>query len=77
MPWWLEPCAAAAVPLLIWLYLALFRGGFWRPRTLPPAAIAARARVAAIVPARNEAEHIARAVQSLLAQRWRRPRGRL
>ncbi len=67
---WLEPCAAAAVPLLIWLYLALFRGGFWRPRTLPPAAIAARARVAAIVPARNEAEHIARAVQSLLAQRF-------
>ncbi len=70
MPAWLEPCAAAAVPLLIWLYLALFRGGFWRPRTLPPAAIAARARVAAIVPARNEAEHIARAVQSLLAQRF-------
>lgn len=70
MPPGFEPCLAAAVPLLIWLYLALFRGGFWRPCVLPPAGSPARARVAAIVPARNEAENIGRAVQSLLGQRF-------
>ena len=67
--------AAAALPLAIWLYLLLARGGFWRVARqlgpLPPAAAAvARAdrRVVAIVPARNEAEGIGRAVSSLLAQ---------
>jgi hopene-associated glycosyltransferase HpnB len=70
--------AAAAVPLAIWLYLLLARGGFWRvsrelgPQS-PPAeggtrtAIAA-ARVIAIVPARNEAQGIGNAIGSLLAQ---------
>lgn len=69
--------AAAAVPLAIWIYLLLARGGFWRvSRALPPqpssiAAVGAgrRARrVTAVVPARNEAESIGRAVSSLLAQ---------
>lgn len=62
--------AAAAVPLLIWLYLLLARGRFWLPRTLPSAADGMRGRVVAIIPARNEAEHIAQAVASLLGQRW-------
>jgi hopene-associated glycosyltransferase HpnB len=67
---------AAALPLAIWLYLLLARGGFWRvARALPPrsspGAIAVRPtgrRVVAVVPARDEAEGIGRAVGSLLAQ---------
>jgi hopene-associated glycosyltransferase HpnB len=66
---------AAAVPLAVWLYLLLARGGFWRvSRSLqpPPRSLAADAsagrRVIAIVPARNEAEGIGNAVSSLLAQ---------
>jgi hopene-associated glycosyltransferase HpnB len=71
--------AAAAVPLVIWLYLLLARGGFWRvSQALPESARAgggaARGRldplkVIAVVPARNEEAGIARAVSSLLAQR--------
>jgi hopene-associated glycosyltransferase HpnB len=73
--------AAAAAPLAIWLYLLLARGGFWRVplarRPLPSIPVSAadrdadrRAgeRVVAVVPARNEAEGIGKAVSSLLAQ---------
>ena len=67
--------AAAAVPLAIWLYLLLARGGFWRVsrsvRRQSSSEGALRAggrRVIAVVPARNEAEGIGRAVRSLLAQ---------
>ncbi len=68
--------AAAAVPLAIWLYLLLARGGFWRvsrvlqPRFSPAttAAVASGRRVVAVVPARNEAEGIGKAVRSLLEQ---------
>ena len=68
--------AAAAVPLAIWLYLLLARGGFWRvsrARLVPPSsatsvAVGSGRRVIAVVPARNEAEGIAKAVSSLLAQ---------
>jgi hopene-associated glycosyltransferase HpnB len=61
----------AAVPLLIWLYLLLARGGFWRVSRhfppLPPNHDLAR-QVVAIIPARNEAAVIGDAVQSLLQQ---------
>jgi hopene-associated glycosyltransferase HpnB len=68
--------AAAALPLAIWLYLLVARGGFWRvSRSLQPQSAAAAAatgsggrRVVAVVPARNEAEGIGKAVSSLLAQ---------
>ena len=63
-----DPCMLAWVPLLIWLYLLFARGRFWAPRTLPSAAGPVGGRVVAVVPARNEAEHIGRAVGSLLAQ---------
>lgn len=66
----LEACAAAGLPALIWLYLAVFRGGFWRPRTLPAPRRAPRSSVVVIVPARNEARTIGRAVRSLLGQRF-------
>jgi len=65
--------AAAAVPLAIWLYLLLARGGFWRVRRMlgppsAPAATAVHGPVIAVIPARDEAEGIGRAVSSLLAQ---------
>ena len=65
-----DPCTLAWVPLAIWLYLLFARGRFWVPRTLPPAGAPVGGRVVAVVPARNEAEHIGRAVGSLLGQDW-------
>lgn len=52
----------------IWLYLLLFRGGFWRTRPEPPPAAGDPVAVVAIVPARDEAAVIGRALSSLLAQ---------
>src|SRR5215510_3415597 len=57
--------------VLVWLYLLLARGGFWRvsrhlPRSLPDAPPSSR--VAVIIPARNEAEVIGRSLTSLLTQ---------
>ncbi|HEY6515612.1 MAG TPA: glycosyltransferase [Steroidobacteraceae bacterium] len=67
--------AAAAVPLAIWLYLLLARGGFWRvsravqaSSSSPTAAVSAGRHIIAVVPARNEVEGIAKAVSSLLGQ---------
>jgi cellulose synthase/poly-beta-1,6-N-acetylglucosamine synthase-like glycosyltransferase len=63
--------AIAAVPLLIWTYLLLGRGGFWQPARhfspRPPHHNAPRS-VIAIIPARNEAQLISAAVASLLRQ---------
>lgn len=67
--------AAAAITFLAWLYLLLGRGGFWRfteprrdhrlPAVLP--------RIAAIVPARQEAAVIGRSITSLLKQQYDGP----
>ncbi len=63
--------ALAAVAVLIWLYLLLARGGFWRvsaqlaPR--PDDRRLARA-IVAVIPARNEAGVVGDAVRSLLRQ---------
>jgi hopene-associated glycosyltransferase HpnB len=60
----------AVIPVLIWLYLLLGRGRFWRvaaqrARALPPAA----ARdIVVVIPARNEAPLIGTAVASLARQ---------
>jgi hopene-associated glycosyltransferase HpnB len=68
------PPILAAVSLALWLYLLLGRSGFWRarpriedeappePRSWPP--------LIAIVPARNEADHVATTLRSLLAQSY-------
>jgi hopene-associated glycosyltransferase HpnB len=60
------------VALAIWLYLLVARGGFWRARERDDitdlAPLARWPSVAAIVPARNEADVIARSVGSLLTQ---------
>ena len=64
------------VALAIWLSLALFRGGFFRvsDRLLPDDGGSHQAaRVAAIIPARNEAESIALAVTSLMRQEYGGP----
>ena len=72
----------AWLSLLIWLVLLFGRGGFWRAQALErlsestvhavgQAEIARRGAwpaVVAVVPARNEADVIGRAVTSLLAQ---------
>ena len=70
----------AALSLLIWLYLLLARGGFWRvPPDLAPAnwagapVNAPAKKVVAVIPARDEAAVIADTVQSLLTQRYRGP----
>ncbi|HEY1900496.1 MAG TPA: glycosyltransferase [Steroidobacteraceae bacterium] len=63
----------ALLPVLIWLYLMLARGGFWRVGRLlsTDAAVPGAAdRVVAVIPARNEASVVGLAVQSLLAQHY-------
>ena len=53
--------------VLIWLYLLLGNGGFWRVE-LPSEVSARMARVVAVVPARDEADVIGAAIRSLLSQ---------
>jgi hopene-associated glycosyltransferase HpnB len=63
----------AGLSLVIWIVLTFFRGAFWQPRAFD-ANVEGREqplswpRVAAVVPARNEAETIARCVESLAGQ---------
>ncbi|HUB79224.1 MAG TPA: glycosyltransferase [Bryobacteraceae bacterium] len=63
----------AALALAIWFYLLFLRGGFWREFTRPgssPAKPGASApRIVAVVPARDEAEVVARSMASLASQR--------
>ncbi len=72
-----DPMAvAAAASLCGWLYLAVARGGFWRLaqvlRSAPRQKHAApERRVAVVIPARDEAETIGDAVDSLLDQNYR------
>jgi hopene-associated glycosyltransferase HpnB len=59
----------ALISLLAWLYLVLLHGRFWQAGpVLAPAQPSCARDVAVIVPARDEAEVIARAIGSLLAQ---------
>src|SRR5260370_39261533 len=57
----------AAIPFAIWLYLLLARGNFWKLREdeIAPKPLENWPRVVAVVPARNEAETIGRAIVSL------------
>jgi len=70
----------AILALAIWLYLLLFRGGFWLGRETdtrapPPLArgVEPSPRVVAVVPARNEANVLPRSLRSLLAQDYAPP----
>jgi hopene-associated glycosyltransferase HpnB len=72
--------AAGMLTLVIWAYLVLGRGGFWRIAPEPSHLILAGkdssengaqvnpVRIAVIIPARNEADMVDRAVRSLLQQ---------
>jgi hopene-associated glycosyltransferase HpnB len=58
-------------PLAVWLYMLLFRSGFWRLRERDTALVPepqSWPAVVAVVPARNEADVIARSIGSLIAQ---------
>ena len=65
---------AAAATLALWLYLLFFRGAFWREflkRDAPPEGpLRHPPRIVAVIPARNEAPTVARAVASLAAQHY-------
>ncbi len=67
----------ALLSAAIWAYLILARGGFWRAaeRDEPDVAASPSAwpAVVAVVPARNEADVIGRAVTSLLVQDYAGP----
>lgn len=54
----------------IWIYLLLFRGGFWRevPRPAPNRVPERWPDVVAVIPARNEADVVGEAIAALLAQ---------
>jgi len=63
----------AAVSLVIWIVLTFFRGTFWQLRAFDGDTAGNEQpqrwpRVVALVPARNEAETIARSLESLAAQ---------
>ena len=64
----------AVLSLLIWLYLLTAHGRFWQSAPELPAGRAAAARaVAVVVPARDEAAHIAASLGSLLDQEYAGP----
>jgi hopene-associated glycosyltransferase HpnB len=61
-----------ALSFIVWLVLWLRHGGFWRTETAPvPTAPHDWPNVVVVIPARNEAEGIGRAVGSLLGQDYR------
>ena len=68
----LSPTLLAVIPLAIWIYLFLARGNFWQLREDDTKAKSLEhwPRIAAIVPARNEAGTIERSVRSLAAQNY-------
>lgn len=61
----------AALAFLVWIYLVLFHGSFWRSGpVLPEATAPGRAKVVVIVPARDEAGSIRASIGSLLRQNY-------
>jgi len=66
----LPPTLIATIPLAVWVYLFFLRGSFWQLQEdkTEPESLDRWSRVVAIVPARNEADTIARCVASLAKQ---------
>src|SRR5438067_5556052 len=68
-PFTLAALAAAALNLLIWIYLLVGRGRFWLVGVEAPAGVGeVQASIAVIIPARNEAAFIEQSLLSLLEQ---------
>lgn len=67
----------AMICVAIWAYLILARGAYWRASVRDTTRIAGISgpwpAVAAVIPARNESDYIARSMQSLLRQDYRGP----
>src|SRR5262245_65583143 len=68
--------ALASLALAVWGYLLLFRGGFWLcrendERDAADLPVGPWPSVAAIVPARDEADMLPKSLASLLAQDYR------
>src|SRR5258708_846799 len=61
---------AGSTSLLIWAYLLLARGGFWRITSTGPECVSREIEgpIAVIVPARNEAGVVGKSISSLLNQ---------
>jgi hopene-associated glycosyltransferase HpnB len=69
------PIVLAGLSLAIWIVLTFFRGAFWQLRRfdddlVAPVPSKIWPRIAVILPARNEAETIARTLQALGAQEY-------
>lgn len=65
-----------ALSLFVWVALLVARGGFWRvsdSASDPKLSCTSRARVAVVVPARNEEEVVGKAIRSLLEQDYAGP----
>jgi hopene-associated glycosyltransferase HpnB len=67
------PVIVAGISLAIWVVLTFFRTAFWQVRAFDAdidgeASLSQWPRVVAVVPARNEAQTIARCVESLVRQ---------
>ena len=70
------PLILAGISLAIWIVLTFFWGAFWHLQpfdddAVPPKPLDHWPQVTALLPARNEAETIARTVDSLIAQDYR------
>ena len=64
----------SGIALAAWLYLFVLHGRFWRSRPVLEREVPRNtASVAVVVPARNEAEHIAESIASLIAQNYPGP----
>lgn len=66
---------AGIITLLIWTWLLLGQGGFWRVRSFLalPRSSDLTASIAVIIPARDEADVVGRCISSLLQQTYRGP----
>lgn len=65
--------AIAALSCLIWLYLIVARGRFWRVTKPSIPSMRSAPSVAVVIPARNEADVVAQSTRSLLEQRYPGP----
>src|SRR5947209_15792260 len=66
---------AGSIALLIWLWLLLGQGGFWRVRSFLalPRSAELTGKIAVVIPARDEADVVGQCIASLLNQTYKGP----